>query len=100
VDILAIATIASTAGLSLVRRIQLDERTRDALFKIVTELQSKLGRRVTFDEAIMSLMDETREVNDARSRFEALFGSLRGDRKAWDELESLRRTEAKRLDRF
>ena len=65
----------------MVTTVQPDEKTRDELFKAVASLQSKLGRRVSFDEAIMILIQEMRGVPAARKRFEALFGSLRGDRR-------------------
>jgi hypothetical protein len=85
----------------LATTIQLDEKTRDELFKVVASLQSKLGRRLSFDEAIMTLIQETRGVDVARKRFEGLFGSLRGDeREAWRELESLRARETKRLEKI
>ncbi len=80
--------------------IQLDEKTRDELFKVVTSLQSKLGRRVSFDEAIMILIQDMRGVAAARKRFEALFGGLRGDRETWNELESLRERETRRLEQI
>jgi len=85
-------------GSTSVTTIQLDEKTRDELFKVVASLQSKLGRRVSFDEAIMTLIREARGVTVARKRFEGLFGSLRGDREAWRELESLRLKETRRLE--
>lgn len=78
----------------MVTTIQLDEKTRDELFKVVADLQS------SFDEAIMTLIHQTRGVAEARARFEALFGILRGDRDAWRELESLRRGERRRLERI
>ncbi len=84
----------------LVTTVQLDEKTRDELFKVVSDLQSRLGRRVSFDEAIMTLIQEARGVETARARFEAFFGSLLGDMEAWRELESLRRAERKRLERI
>jgi hypothetical protein len=80
--------------------IHLNEKTKDELFKVVTSLQSKLGRRVSFDEAIMTLIQETRDASAARKDFQALFGSLRGKRDTWHELESLRIREAKRLERL
>jgi len=48
----------------------------------------------------MTLIQETHGVSAARKNFEALFGSLRGDRDAWHELESLRAREARRLERI
>jgi len=88
------------ADLTLATTIQLDEKTRDELFKVVASLQSKLGRRVSFDEAIMTLIQETRGVAVARKGFEGLFGSLRGDQEAWRELEALRARETRRLERI
>jgi len=86
--------------LILVTTIQLDEKTRDELFKVVASLQSKLGRRVSFDEAIMILIQDMRGMAAAIKRFEALFGGLRGDREVWHELESLRGKETRRLERI
>jgi len=48
----------------------------------------------------MTLIQERRDVSAARNDFEALFGSLRGDRDAWQELESLRVREARRIERL
>jgi hypothetical protein len=84
----------------LATTIQVNEKTRAELFKVVARLQSTLGRRVSFDEAIMMLIQETHHMADARKDFGTLFGSLRGDRNAWRELESLRAREAKRLERI
>jgi hypothetical protein len=82
----------------LATTIQLNEKTRNELFKVVASLQSKLGRRVSFDEAIMTLITETRDVSAAREKFEVLFGSLHGDHYAWQELESLRSKDVRRLE--
>ena len=46
------------------------------------------------------MLDEGRGQTSARDRFETLFGSLRGDLQAWLELECLRRSETKRLNRI
>ena len=48
----------------------------------------------------MMLIQETRDVAAARKDFEGLFGSLRGDRRAWHELKALRVMETRRLDRI
>ena len=93
-------TIAPIGWFLLATTIQVNEKTRDELFKVVANLQSRLGRRVSFDEAIMTLIHEASDVSAARKDFEALFGSLQGDRAAWHELKSLRAKEAARLERI
>jgi len=57
--------------------IQLNEKTRDELFKVVANLQTELGRRVTFDEAIMTLIQETPNLSAARKDFEAHGATVR-----------------------
>ncbi|MDK2465172.1 MAG: hypothetical protein QI223_10430 [Candidatus Korarchaeota archaeon] len=36
--------------------IQVSEKTKRELLKFVSELQARLGRRISFDEAIMTLL--------------------------------------------
>ncbi len=79
--------------------IQVEETTRDELLRYASELQTRLGRRITFDAAIMTLIDESRGVRDARGRFERLFGSLKGEKGVWEELEEHRKDERRRLER-
>jgi len=79
--------------------IQVDEKTRQALLRYASRLQARLGRKVTFDEAIRLLMDDARETGEARRKLEALFGSLSGERGLWEELESERRRERARTER-
>ena len=78
--------------------IQVSEETQARLIQLAAELQAKLGRRVSYDEAITLLIDQSRGVEEARDRFHKLFGSLRGDKEAWKNLQQLRR-EDKRLER-
>ena len=97
---MSIVTVSPIGRFLLATTIQVNEKTRDELFKVVANLQSRLGRRVSFDEAIMTLIHEARDVSAARKDFEALFGSLQGDRDAWHELKSLRAKEARRLEQI
>lgn len=83
---------------NLVTSIQVDEKTREELLKYASELQSQTGMRVSFDEAIARLLEEVKGVREAREKFEALFGSLRGERGVWRELEALRRAERRDVE--
>jgi len=80
--------------------IQVDDRTRRELLKFASELQGRLGRKVSFDEAIMALIEQARGVTDSKARFERLFASMEGDKVAWSELSKLRKGERRRLDRL
>ena len=80
--------------------IQLSEETQRELFRIVTELQAKLGRKVSYDEAIMMLISQIRGVEDARRKFQDMFGTLAGEKSVWKDLKELRREEEKRLARL
>ncbi len=95
---LYIATIASIA--TMVTSIQLSEETKRELFRIVTELQAKLGRRVDYDEAIMTLISQIRGVEEPRKEFQSMFGALAGAKSAWKDLKGLRAEEEKRLARL
>lgn len=79
--------------------IQVDEKTRKELFRVVSELEREKGRRVTFDEAIMALIERERAKESARAKFHSLYGTLGPDAKAWSELRRLRRAERDRLER-
>ena len=79
--------------------IQVSEETQAKLIQLAAELQAKLGRRVSYDEAITILIEQSRGVEEARRRFHNLFGSLRGDREAWKNLRQLRQ-EDKRLEKL
>jgi len=84
----------------MVTTVQVNERTRRELLKIAAELEARLERRVSFDEAIMTLIEQAKRVNAARTRFETLYGTLGPDDEAWLELRRLRREERERLERI
>jgi len=84
----------------LTTTIQLTEETQSKLFQIISQLQSELGKRVSYDEAIALLIARTQGTREAREHFEELFGALRGEKGAWKDLRQLRKTENKRHARL
>jgi len=84
----------------MVTTIQVDEKTREVLFKLVAELERKKGRRVSYDEAILTLIEKVRRRDLTRARFRRLYGTLGPDEQAWQDLMRLRRGEKLRLERI
>lgn len=80
--------------------IQVEEKTRRELFRIVSELEGEKGKRVSYDEAIMVLIERARLRDTARARFRSLYCTLGPDSKVWVELRGLRRSEKARLERI
>jgi len=95
-----IAAIDAIVVFAMATTIQVNEKTKRELLKVASELQVKLGRKVDFDETIMALIEQIRDMADSRSRFEGLFASIKGDRVAWSELRKLRTGEKRRLERL
>jgi hypothetical protein len=82
----------------LATTIQVSKKTQSELLRVAAELQAKLGHRVSYDEAISMLIQQSRTLRQARDDFEGLFGSLKNDRTVWRELRRLRRSENQRLE--
>jgi len=81
--------------------IQVSERTKRELLKFASELQARLGRRVSFDEAIMTLLEERRRVKLARERLRSMRGILKGKREVVESLiRELRAQEEETLERL
>jgi len=80
--------------------IQVGEKTRRELFTIVSELERKRGRRVSYDEAIMVLIGDGKRKASARAYFRSLYGTLGPDSQAWNELSKLRRSHGVGLGRI
>ncbi len=80
--------------------IQVSEETQSKLLRLAADLQTRMGRRVSYDEAISMLIDQARGSQEAKSEFEKLFGSLKGERLVWTELRRLREEEKRRLERL
>jgi len=84
----------------LTTTIQVGEKTRRELFMIVSDLERKRGRRVSYDEAIRVLIEDAKQKASVRARFRSLYGTLGPDSHAWGELSKLRRSESVRLERI
>jgi hypothetical protein len=83
----------------LATTIQISEETQTRLFQVVAQLQSRLGRRVSYDEAITILIEESRGTGQAREDFRKLFGSLKDHESAWTELRRLKESEKQHLEK-
>lgn len=68
------------------------------LFDIITQIQAKTGRRVTYDEALRVVLSRGKRARAARRRFSEFFGSLKGVPGVWEELSKLKRTERDSLE--
>ena len=79
--------------------VQIDEKTKEALLRFASSLQARLGRKVTFDEAIAVLVADAEGSKQAREKFDSLFGSLAGERSVWRELETFRKSERVAVER-
>jgi len=79
--------------------VQVDEKTKEALLRFASSLQARLGRKVTFDEAIATLLAESKGATQAQEKFDSLFGSLAGDGESWRELGELRKGEKAAVER-
>lgn len=76
--------------------IQIDERTHEKLFKLMTSLQNSLGRKVNFNDAVNYLLAEHETRLYGTKRLLDLFGTLDITR-ADEDLRSLRKEEERRL---
>jgi len=84
----------------MVTTIQLSEETQHELFMIVTELQAEFGRKVSYDEAIMVMISRIKGIDNARKKFQDMFGMLGSEKSVWKDLRKLRIDEEKRLARL
>lgn len=87
-----------SAHRTLVTTIQIDEETRKRLFELITQIQAKTGRRVTYDEALRIVLGRGDKTRAARRKFSEYFGSLKGAPGVWEELSKLKRTERERIE--
>ena len=79
--------------------VRIDEKTKEALRRFASNLQGRLGRKVTFDEAIAVIVAEAEGSKHAGEKFDSLFGSLAGERRVWRELETFRKSEKVAIER-
>jgi len=78
--------------------IQVEEETKQRLFSIAAQLQSKRGKKTSLNEAIKHLisvyLSQERDVSGILS----LFGCLRSEPKARTLLKELRAREKEKLE--
>jgi sugar/nucleoside kinase (ribokinase family) len=77
----------------MVTTVQIDEDTKRELIRYASRLQAKLGRKVSFDEAIRTSLEEAKGVQEARRKFDSLFGSLAEEKGVFEDLEKMRKKE-------
>ena len=83
----------------MVASVQIDESTKKELVEYASSLQTRLGRKVSFDEAIKISSEEKKGVEEARRSFASLYGSLTGGEEVWRELENTRKADRIALER-
>ncbi len=83
----------------MVTTIQVDEETQQKLFQVMTEIQGKTGRRISYNEALKILLERNERVERARSEFSKLYGSLAGEKDVLKELAEFKRSEKEKLEK-
>jgi hypothetical protein len=83
----------------MVTSVQIDERTKKELLEYASSLQTRLGRKVSFDEAIKLSLEEKKGVEEARRKFGSFYGSLTEDKSVWKELENTRKADRRALEK-
>jgi hypothetical protein len=84
--------------------IQVSEETKRELLEYASALQAKLGKKVSFDEAIRISLHEKEAVQEARRKFDLLYGSLSqkhkgSEKEFWMDLERSKRADRKALEK-
>ncbi|HXQ93211.1 MAG TPA: hypothetical protein VN739_09425 [Nitrososphaerales archaeon] len=83
----------------MVTSVQIDDETKKELVKYASILQGRLGRKISFDQAIRASLAETKGLEEARKRFDSLYGSLSGEKGIWTDLERERKAERKAIEK-
>ena len=83
----------------MVTTVQIDEETKKELVKYASILQGRLGRKISFDHAIRASLEQMKGMEEARRKFNSLYGSLSGANGVWADLEQERRVERKALEK-
>ena len=83
----------------MVTSVQIDERTKKELLEYASSLQTRLGRKVSFDDAIKLSLEEKKGVEEARRKFGSLYGCLSKDKSVWKELENARKADRIALEK-
>jgi len=80
--------------------IQVEEEVKRQLFSVAAELQSKLGKKTSLNEAIRHLINVYLSQKRDVSMMLSLFGCLGSEAKAKAPLKKLRTEEEERLERL
>lgn len=83
----------------MVTSVQIDDETKNELLKYASVLQGRLGRKISFDQAIRASLAEAKGVEEARSKFDSYYGSLSGEKGIWTDLERERKAERKAIEK-
>src|SRR5487761_295396 len=67
----------------MVTTVKIDDVAKKELVKYASILQATLGRKISFDEAIRSLLGQMRGLDEARRKFDSLYGSLSDEKGIW-----------------
>ncbi|MBI5252879.1 MAG: hypothetical protein HY930_00550 [Euryarchaeota archaeon] len=81
--------------------IQISQTTQKKLFEVASRLQLKIKKRVSFDEAIRHLLDQTKVEGKNKQRFASFYGCARGTvEEARKLLRELRAEGESRLEKL
>ena len=83
----------------MVTSVQIGDETKNELLKYASALQGRLGRKISFDQAIKASLQEAKGVEEARSKFDSHYGILSGEKGMWTDLERGRKVERKALEK-
>jgi hypothetical protein len=79
----------------MVTSIQVSEETKRELLEYASNLQAKLGRKVSFDDAIRASLREWHSVEEATRKFDSMYGSLskKAKKEFWKDLEKMKKMD-------
>jgi len=80
--------------------VQVEDDVKRELFSVAAELQARLGRKVSLNEAIKILVESYRSKDRDVKKLVSLFGSLSPGQEAREFLKEMRREEDLRLERI
>jgi len=80
--------------------VQVEDDVKRELFWVAAEIQARLGRKVSLNEAIRILVESYRSKDRDLKQILSLFGSLGQGREARELLKEMRHEEDARLERI
>ena len=82
----------------MVTSIQVNEKTKKQLFEVIVQLENKKKRKVTYDEAIVHLI-EYLKAKSRKKKLSSLFGCIEKE-KAQKDLTELKHLEERKFERL